>query len=122
MALSDRVFQVVALGVLCSGLLDPAIANAEATRRGGFDGSWTVHAKANGNRCSDSYSVGIQVVGGRIVYSGLMAGMGSGYLGANGSIRLKIGEAVATGALRAASGKGTWRSSRCVGTWIATRL
>jgi hypothetical protein len=97
----------------------PFVAHARTSN--GFDGTWAVSAVASPGSCSDHYSFTIRVAKGRISYAGMLAGYGSGRLGANGQISLRVGKASAAGTLSKTRGSGSWRSARCAGTWVAAK-
>ena len=111
---------------LRSGLLFLAIAvsalslSSAGQARSAFDGRWMVQAVAHSGRCTESYSVAVQVANGQINgnYFGAAA---AGRVDSSGRLILRIDVVRASGALAAGTGLGRWQSPTCNGTWTARR-
>jgi hypothetical protein len=88
--------------------------------RSSFDGRWHVEAVADRGKCSDRYSVAIEVANGQIsgAFFGATAG---GKVDDKGRLNLHIDVVRATGALAAMTGLGRWKSPTCNGSWTARR-
>jgi hypothetical protein len=89
--------------------------------RSSYDGSWRVFVSADRGRCSDRFTVGIQVANGRVTYVGVMGQQPAGRVGDDGTIRLKISDVLASGSLDDRTGNGRWRSTTCNGSWVARK-
>jgi hypothetical protein len=83
------------------------------------DGSWRVLVTADPGRCSDRFAVALHVSNGRVSYVGPFGHQSAGRVGDDGIIRLAISDVRASGALLDKTGTGHWRSTTCIGSWVA---
>lgn len=88
-----------------------------------FDGIWAVEIVASNGDCP-ARMLPIAVEDGRIRYSAFGATV-EGAIEADGSLSVSFAHAEdvvrARGAVDGGSGKGSWRSSHCEGSWTARR-
>jgi hypothetical protein len=110
---------LLAAAALCSGALLTTAGAAAAN----FDGYWAVEIVASNGDCP-ARVIPLSVEDGRISYSAFGA-TAEGAIAADGSLSVSFAHAEdvvrASGAVDAAAGKGSWRSSDCAGSWTARR-
>ena len=87
-----------------------------------FDGSWTVTIRGHGGECLEATSISLTVKDGRITVAGPQGAGRAGSVSHAGSVRLRVRDVSAAGALSGGSGSGKWFSAACNGTWIAHRV
>ena len=91
-----------------------------------YDGTWSVTIVAEDGNCP-SRTVAINVVDGRVSYSGLFGAEANGAIGAGGALKVSFSHkderVTAKGALKGRRGFGSWasRTRSCGGSWTARR-
>jgi hypothetical protein len=106
----------------------PAAAQSTTT----FDGFWKVTIMTEAGRCDAAYRYPVKIVNGAVVYDTAQGGAVvqiSGKVNAQGQVQVILQrgsqQAVGTGRLSQASGRGTWtgetQSEACSGRWEAAR-
>jgi hypothetical protein len=111
------------LSLVAAALCGSALFSGSAPARDTFDGVWAVEIVASAGDCP-ARVIPISVEDGRIRYSAFGASA-EGAIAADGSLSVNFAHAQdvvrASGAVDAASGSGSWRSTECAGSWTARR-
>jgi hypothetical protein len=115
--------------LLLAVAISPATVAAQRAQRANFDGAWSVLVVTDSGTCDRAYRYGVQIVNGRVTYSGEAGINISGQVEPNGRVNVVVRrgdqEARGSGRLSRDSGSGQWSGrspgQECAGHWEAER-